>query len=80
MADSMSDLERDALQLPAEDRARLAVSLICSLEEMDEEQEEIEKLWVAEAERRSREIQTDSVKMILAEDVFKRIRSKPSQK
>ena len=80
MADSMSDLERDALQLPAEDRARLAVSLICSLEEMDEEQEEIEKLWVAEAERRSREIQTGSVKMIPAEEVFKRIRSKPSQK
>ena len=33
MAQSMGKLEQDALQLPAEDRARLAVSLLLSLEE-----------------------------------------------
>ena len=49
MAKSLSQLERDALQLPAEDRARLAVSLLCSLEDANEDPEEVEKLWVAEA-------------------------------
>ena len=52
MAKSLSQLERDALQLPAEDRARLAVSLLCSLEDANEDPEEVEKLWVAEAVRR----------------------------
>ena len=57
MAESMSALERDALQLPAEERARLAVSLLCSLDDTGEDPEEVEKLWVAEADRRAREIQ-----------------------
>ena len=55
MAQSINELEQDALQLPAEDRARLAVSLLCSLEETDEDSLEIEKLWVAEAARRVQE-------------------------
>ncbi len=80
MAQSMSELERDALQLPADERARLAVSLICSLEETGGDLQEVEKLWVVEAERRSREIQTDSVKAIPAEEVFRKLRSKRNQK
>ena len=80
MAKSISELERDALQLPAEDRARLAVSLLCSLEEPGEEPEEVEKLWVVEAERRFREIQADSGKGVPAEEVLNRLRSKHNQK
>ena len=30
MPQSMGELERDGLQLPAEDRAKLAVTLLCS--------------------------------------------------
>ena len=74
MPQSLSELERDALQLPAEDRAKLAVSLLCSLEEAGEDPEEVEKLWVVEAERRVREIQADSVKAIPAEEVLNRLR------
>lgn len=80
MAEPMSELERDALQLPAEERARLAVSLICSLEETSEDPEEVEKLWLVEADRRLREIQSDSVKAIPAEEVLNRLRSKRSRK
>ncbi len=80
MADSMNKLERDALQLPAEDRARLALSLLCSLEESGEDSEEVESLWIAEAERRVREIQAGSVKLIPAEEVLNRLRSKPNKK
>ena len=44
MAQSMGELEQDALQLSAEDRARLAVSLLCSLEESVEDPVEVENL------------------------------------
>ncbi len=80
MAQSMSELERDALQLSAEDRAKLAVSLICSLDETNDDPEEVEKLWVAEAERRVREIQAGSAKLVPAEEVFSRLRSKRNRK
>ena len=76
MAQSMSELERDALQLSAEERAKLAVSLIRSLDETNDDPEEVEKLWVAEAERRLLEIQAGSAKLIPAEEVLKKLRSK----
>ena len=79
MGQSMGELEQDALQLPAEDRARLAVSLLCSLEETSDDPEEIEKLWVAEAKRRVREIQENSVKGIPAEDVLNGLGSQRDQ-
>lgn len=78
MAESMSELERDALQLPAEERARLAIRLLRSLDETGEDPDEVEKFWVVEAERRAREIQAGSVKAIPAEEVLDRFRSKRS--
>ena len=79
MAQSMSKLERDALQLPADERAKLAVSLLCSLEETGEDPKEVEKLWIVEAERRAREIQTDSVTAIPADEVLSKLRSNRDQ-
>ena len=52
MAHSIAEIEDNALGLPAEDRARLALRLLASLEETVESPEEIEKLWIVEAERR----------------------------
>ena len=52
MAHSLPEIEKDALRLSAEDRARLAVRLLSSLDGAAEAPEEIEKLWIAEAERR----------------------------
>ena len=76
MAQSMGELEQDALQLPAEDRARLAVSLLCSLEETGEDPVEVEKLWIAEAKRRARQIEEGSATGIPAADVLARLKSK----
>ena len=42
MAHSLAEIEDDALRLPPEDRARLAVDLLASLEESVESPEEIE--------------------------------------
>ena len=76
MAQSMGELEQDALQLPAEDRARLAVSLLCSLEETSEDPVEVEKLWIAEAKRRARQIEDGSATGIPVADVLARLKSK----
>lgn len=44
MAHSLPEIEKDALRLSAEDRARLAVRLLSSLEEATESPEQIEKV------------------------------------
>jgi putative addiction module component (TIGR02574 family) len=78
MAHSLADIEDDALQLSEEDRARLAVRLLASLEDEAGSPEEIEKLWVAEAERRFRELRDGVVQGIPARDVFAQLRAKLS--
>ena len=80
MAQSMGELEKDALNLSAEDRARLALSLLLSLEEMGEDPAEVEKLWVAEAKRRAQEIDDGSSIGITASDVLARLKSKYQEK
>ena len=54
MPHSLAEVENNGLRLPPEDRARLAVRFLSRLEETTESPEEIEKLWIAEAERRFR--------------------------
>lgn len=80
MAQSLGELEKDALNLSAEDRARLALSLLLSLEEMGEDPAEVEKLWVAEAKRRAQEIDDGSSIEIPASDVLARLKSKYQEK
>lgn len=76
MAHSLTEIENDALRLPPEDRARLAVDLLASLEGSVESPEEIEKLWLAEAERRFRELRDGVVQGIPAQEVFAQLRTK----
>ena len=76
MPQSLPEIEKNALQLSAEDRARLAVRLLSSLEETTESPEEIEKLWIAEAERRFQELRDGVVHGIPARDVFAELRNK----
>ena len=76
MSQSLPEIEKNALQLSAEDRARLAVRLLSSLEETTESPEEIEKLWIAEAERRFQELRDGVLQGIPAQDVFAELRNK----
>jgi putative addiction module component (TIGR02574 family) len=78
MAHSLAEIEDDALKLPDEDRARLAVRLLASLEEEAESPEEIEKLWLVEAERRFQELRAGVVQGVPAKDVFAQLRAKLS--
>jgi hypothetical protein len=76
MPQSLPEIEKNALQLSAEDRARLAVRLLSSLEEGTESPEEIEKLWVAEAERWFQKLRDGVVQGVPARDGFAELRNK----
>ena len=62
-------LEREALALPADERARLARDLLASLESLSDQ--ELEDLWRAEASARAKELRSGEVKGIPAEDVYR---------
>jgi len=59
---NIKSVEREALQLPADERARLALELIGSLDEL--RAEEVEELWLAEAGRRVLQLDAGSVELI----------------
>jgi len=80
MAQSLGELEQDALQLSSEDRAKLVVSLLCSLEETAEDPVEVEKLWLNEARRRAQEIEDDTEVAIPAADVVAKLKVKYDRK
>jgi hypothetical protein len=54
------------------------VRLLSSLEGDAESSEEIEKLWIAEAERRFQELRDGVVQGIPAQEVFAELRNKRS--
>lgn len=78
MARTRANVEDEALQLSEKERARLAVRLLASLEEEAESPEEVEKLWLAEAEQRFEELRTGVVRGIPAREVFAQLRAKLS--
>ena len=66
-------IQDEALTLSPEDRAKLAEKLLLSLDSLSEE--EVEELWLIEAERRAREIDRGEVQPIPAEEVLKKARA-----
>ena len=66
-------LQKEALSLPADERAALAQTLLLSLDEPSEA--ELEQSWLAEAARRARELERGDVQAIPAEEVRRKARS-----
>lgn len=62
-------IESEALRLPAGDRARLALELIESLDDLP--MTELESLWLSEAERRARQLDS-GVADLIPSDVIAR--------
>jgi putative addiction module component (TIGR02574 family) len=73
MPDRARDLESKALDLPPEERARLAERLLASLEGIAEP--EAEALRLAEAERRLAKLESGSAVATPADEVFRKSRS-----
>ncbi|MFY9826411.1 MAG: addiction module protein [Thermoanaerobaculia bacterium] len=74
MADQQEELEAAALQLPETGRARLARILLLSLGESAED--ETERIWAEEADRRYQEIQRGDVAVQDSNAVFKEARAR----
>ncbi|MCH2518893.1 MAG: addiction module protein [Dehalococcoidia bacterium] len=66
-------IEREALLLPQEDRAKLAQKLLLSLDTLSDE--ESKQAWLVEADRRARELDNGNVQPISAEEVRRKARS-----
>ncbi len=71
---SIEEVEREALNLAPDARAKLAHDLVLSLSQMDEQ--EIEALWLAEAARRDQEMDEGRVRGTSGSEVFARIRAR----
>ena len=74
MSLSLADLEKEAAQLPLEERARLISSLITSLESSDEG--DIEAAWEKEIEARSAAFHRGEAKTVPAAEALARARHK----
>ena len=68
-----AEVFKTALSLEVHDRAALAQSLLASLEELSEE--EAERLWAEEAQRRLEEYRAGRAKAVRAEQVMKKAES-----
>ena len=71
---TLEQVRQEAMELPESSRVLLAEDLLGSLTPSDQEQ--IEKLWSAEIERRLAAFDRGEAKPIPAEEVFRRIRSR----
>lgn len=77
MSTPLEELEAEALELSASERARLARRLIVSLDEEVEDPAEVERAWEAEIRRRLDEYRAGKVQAIPAADVFAEARRRP---
>jgi putative addiction module component (TIGR02574 family) len=68
-----TDLIKEALSLPVEQRVELADSLLKSLNAPDEK---MDRIWAEEAKRRLDELRSGKVKAVSGAEVFERIRTR----
>ena len=66
-------LEKEALDLPMQERAKLAQRLLESLDEVSES--EAEQLWLDVASRRAEEIDQGKVKLVTAQELEARVQA-----
>ncbi len=74
MARDLRKLEEELAQLTTEEKAAVARLLIDALDEKWDE--DVERLWMEEAERRYAAYRRGEVKTSLASDVFSRVRER----
>ena len=70
----MKQIEAEALKLAPEERARLAQTLLDSLETLSEE--ENLQAWVLEAKARSAEADSEPSVLLPADDILRTLRAK----
>jgi putative addiction module component (TIGR02574 family) len=74
VARNFAEIQRELSELSAEDRAKLALALVESLEPEDDG--DVVEAWRVEAERRYEQYKRGEVQAIPGDEVFARIRSR----
>lgn len=74
MSRRIEEIAHEALELDVVSRAELARTLVDSLDDLPEE--ELDRLWGEEAERRYEEFLAGRARAVPAEEVFARIRAR----
>jgi Putative addiction module component len=72
---SYEDVKREALKLAGDQQLELAYSLIRNVGVDEDEEREIERLWVEEAERRYQDYLDGKVEAVSGEEAMQRIRA-----
>jgi putative addiction module component (TIGR02574 family) len=72
MTDGAQAILREALALPADERADVAAELLASLDDPDADTANLEAAWAAEIEKRARRVLADESAGIPWEDVRRR--------
>ena len=72
MTSRAQELLREALALPAEERADVAAELLASLDDTETDIAEIEAAWAAEIEKRARRVLAEESPGIPWDDVRRR--------
>lgn len=67
-------IEKEALELPIDERAKLAQRLLESLDDLSED--EANRLWLSEAARRAREIDGGKVRLVKSEELERRVQAR----
>jgi pilus assembly protein TadC len=73
MTPRAQDLLRDALKLPADERADLAAELIASLEDSADDPAEVQAAWAIEIEKRAKRVLSGQSPGELWSDVRRRV-------
>ena len=72
MPDPVAELSQRALKLAPEDRVRLAEELLASLG--TELEPEVDAAWDAELRKRIAEVESGTVQLVPADEVFEKVR------
>jgi putative addiction module component (TIGR02574 family) len=75
---SKEELETAVLSLPAEERARLAHTLIVSID--DDPAAGVEEAWLLEVDRRAEEVVRGEVELVPGDEVFRKAFAKRRKK
>jgi hypothetical protein len=71
---TIDELKREAMRLAPTERASLAHELLVSLDDLTES--DVERLWLEEAERRRKLVESGETRLVPMDEVFARARAR----
>lgn len=80
MAKTADDLRQKVLALPAEDRARIASDLLASLDSEAIDEDEIDRLWSIETQRRAAMLESGDAGTLTWDEIQQRFAERRAQR